>query len=273
MKQLRPINLNVGIKSAYSKGMRDLLKETHKSIVYWLSAVYKKNEDRILAEDASPTTEITDRFKQLQNRWISRWKDESKKLAWRFVNSTMRSLKTGLTNHLNTAKVTVAFNPSRALNSTARALYYENVRLIRSIPEQYLNDVYGILLRGITQRQGFKDIRKELTYRYGVTNRRAAFIVRDQTHKANESMSQVAYNDLGIRVGRWKHHPGRKTSRYSHERMDGKYFLINDGLYDSEVKKNVKPGELPGCMCTLIPVFFERETPEEIAKITKELGL
>ena len=49
-----------------------------------------------------------------------------------------------------------------------------------------------------------------------------------------------------------------KTSRRTHQQMDGKEYIIAEGMYDSAVGYKVKPGELPGCQCVnrlIIPEF------------------
>ena len=91
----------------------------------------------------------------------------------------------------------------------------------------------------------------------GVTERKAQLIAMDQTNKATQELELAQSRELGIKTGTWVHIPGEKTSRKSHEEMDGKEFDLDEGLFDYEVGKNVKPGELPYCRCTYRPNISE----------------
>ena len=70
---------------------------------------------------------------------------------------------------------------------------------------------------------------------------------------------------LGVKVGIWVHIPGPKSSRKTHMQMNGKPFLLSEGLYDSNAGRKILPGELDGCNCTyrdFIPEFGDEMTPE-----------
>ena len=50
-----------------------------------------------------------------------------------------------------------------------------------------------------------------------------------------------------------------------HANLDGKPFLLNEGLFDEAAGKNKLPGELSGCICTFrdfVPAFGDKATPE-----------
>ena len=105
----------------------------------------------------------------------------------------------------------------------------------------------------------------ELEKRYGVTRRRADLIARDQANKATEAIKRVEGQHLGVKVGIWVHIPGTKTSRATHKAMNGKPFLLSEGMYDSAVGRKVLPGELVACACTyrdFVPEFGDQMTPE-----------
>ena len=127
-------------------------------------------------------------------------------------------------------------------------------------------------MRSVTAGRDVGYLTDELHKRYAVTRRRAAFIARDQANKATEAIKRVEGEKLGVRVGIWVHIPGKYTSRATHRAMNGKPFLISEGMYDPAVKRKVQCGELPGCQCTyrsFIPEFGDKMTPE-IQKLLKE---
>ena len=112
--------------------------------------------------------------------------------------------------------------------------------------------------RSIIQGRDVASLRDELQGRFGVTRNRAKLIARDQSNKAFQAIKRAENQQLGIKEGIWVHVPGTKSSRKTHMRMNGKRFKLNEGLYDSDVKRKVLPGELVACNCVyraVIPEF------------------
>lgn len=79
----------------------------------------------------------------------------------------------------------------------------ENTRLIKTIPQQYLGDVEGVIRRGVAQGLASKEISKEVEAKFGVTKRRAQIIARDQVSKANSQLTEYRQKDLGVEEYYW----------------------------------------------------------------------
>lgn len=253
-KVVRAISSNPGIRSSYTKRLLKELEAMQHSIAYWLKSAYTARESEIVSDnaitgDASPVWAILARFNSDQRRWLKRWNKMANWLGKWFVNSIDRQTSTSLAAAFKDAGFTVKFNPNRVTNMVSQALIAENVDLIKSIPQQYLNDVKGIVTRGVSAGHDFGYIAEELGKRYEITQRRAKLIARDQTDKATQSIARTRDQELGITEGIWEHWPGKHTSRETHRAMNGKRFKLSEGLYDSSVKRNVLPGELVACRC------------------------
>jgi SPP1 gp7 family putative phage head morphogenesis protein len=95
----------------------------------------------------------------------------------------------------------------------------------------------------------------DLTESYGVTERRAAMIARDQTAKATNNLSRQRLMDYGVKKGKWMHTSAGKTYRDSHVQMDGELYDLEQGCYDDDYGDYVQPGELVNCRCVCIPVI------------------
>lgn len=99
----------------------------------------------------------------------------------------------------------------------------------------------------------YASARAQVNAHFGVTSVDALTVAQ-----VKEAIQWVQDKELGITEGIWVHVPGKKTSRHTHQLMNGKKFVITEGLYDSDVKRKVLCGELPGCQCTyraVIPEF------------------
>lgn len=256
-KDLRPIYPNAGLRAAYRKRLTQEVDRLSRSIMYWVVAAYRKQEGR-LAQDASPVTDVEKDLREHIKRWLKRWNSFAETSADWFGQQADATTTAALSAALADAGFTVRFEQKRLTNNVIRSIIKENVNLIKSIASQYLTDVQGIVLRGMSFGRDVDFVRKELQKRHGVTSRRAKFIARDQCNKATEAIKSSRAQSLGITRARWVHVPGVKTSRRTHQQMDGKEYIIAEGMYDSAVGYKVKPGELPGCQCVnrlIIPEF------------------
>lgn len=144
---------------------------------------------------------------------------------------------------------TVDFRMTRQLNDILQATVAENVNLIKSIHIMYFDQVQTVIMQAVKNGRDMEYIRKELTERFGVSERKAKIIARDQTNKAMQTISRARALETGITKARWVHIPGAKTSRETHKHFDGKPFDLNKGMYDKDVNKWVMPGELINCNC------------------------
>ncbi|RYM55646.1 phage minor head protein [Serratia proteamaculans] len=223
-----------------------------KSVVYWLTANYKSSGAAV-AMDASPAVFMRDAMRKLAKRWTKRFDDIAKKLADRFSNDAMKNSDVSLYNALDTAGFTVEFKMTAPMNNALQATIAENVGLIRSIPEKYLTEVEGLVMRSVARGRDLSFLTDELQKRYGITRRRAALIARDQNAKATSVMQSARQMSLGITHGIWRHSHAGKEPRQSHVKADGKKFDLSKGMYLDD--KWVMPGEEINCRCTWSPVI------------------
>lgn len=256
-KILRAVKPNAGIRAAYRRRLETLIDEMHRSVVWWLRAEYRRQETRIV-EDASPARDLEKRLKKLFRYWTRRWNENAETLAREFVDGMRRRSSRSMREALRAAGITIRMDGSRALNDVVQALIAENVNLIKSIPQHFFTQITGLVTRSVSMGKDVAFLVDEMDKRYAVTRRRAKFIARDQSNKATEAIKRVRDQELGIVEGVWVHIPGVKSSRETHQAMNGKKFILSKGFYDPAVKRKVLPGELPGCQCTyraVIPEF------------------
>ena len=283
-KVLRLVHPNAGVRAAYARQLHRLIDEMQRSTVWWLRAAYRKDEARIVADgaidsalafaqDASPARMMQKVLGRLFRYWMRRWSDKALKIAEDFVRNSARRTTSSYEQAFKDAGFTVKMDPSRAQNDVVQVLIAENVSLIRTIPEKYFGEVTGLVQRSISMGRDLAFLTDELHKRYVKTRARADLIARDQANKATEAIKRVESERLGVKVGIWVHIPGKYTSRATHKAMNGKPFLLSEGLYDSAkgVERKVLPGELVACQCTyrdFVPEFGDEVTPE-IAKLLR----
>lgn len=255
-KLLRAIQPNAGVRAWYRKRLLKEIEAMQRSVAYWLESAYRQREEEIVG-DASPARDLLSVFRESMRRWTRRWDTLADWLGRRVIERIDSSTTTAMKEAFKDAGFTVKFDRTRNLNSVTEAYVSWNVGLIKSIGREYLDDVRGIVMEGVGMGRDLGYISEQLGKRYDITKRRAKLIARDQTDKATQAIRRVNDEKLGITEGIWVHLPGQKTSRKTHEAMNGKRFKLNEGLYDSAVKRNVLPSELPACRCVYRSVLPE----------------
>jgi uncharacterized protein with gpF-like domain len=253
---LRPVHANRGIEARYRKQLVDLVDEMNRSILYWLRAAYRANPP-VMAQDRNPAQELRAAVRKLAARWQRNFDDAAKNLAEYFATSVRSRSDAALRKILRDGGFTVKFTMTPAMKDVLDATIAEQVSLIKSIPQQYLTQVEGIVMRSVQTGRDLGQVTKDLQEQFGVTKRRAAAIARDQNNKATASMTRVRQMQVGITEAIWVHSGGGKHPRPTHvaagrskERYD-----VTKGWFDPAVGKHIFPGELINCRCISKPVI------------------
>ena len=259
-KTLSPVKPNAGISAAYQKRLDALVDEMHASLVYWLGAAYKAKPPLIAADDkrkyrGTPSAVMRRVMRALSKRWRKRFDVAAVELAEHFSKAIADRSDRALAASLRKAGISVAFKPTAAMNDALQASIGENVALIKSIGDQHLAEVEGLVLRSVSVGRDIGTLGKELEKRYGITKRRASLIARNQNQLATATMQRARYVELGIKEAIWCHSAGGKEPRPSHVEAGRKrlrYDVAEGALIDGEY---IQPGEKINCRCFAKPVI------------------
>lgn len=254
-KTARPVHANKGVELQYKRALDKLVDEMANSIEYWIEAAYKNNTPE-MAMDALPSQVLARRLQEVGKRWIKRFDDMAATIAERFIQSGKKATDSSLQQSFKDAGWTVQFKPTKAIRDAMNASIQENISLIRSIPQKYLTNVEGTVMRGFSRGRDLKQISDELQRHYGVTKRRAAFIALDQSNKLSATVTQARRIELGLFEAEWLHSNAGKHPRPSHVKAGKERlrFDIRQGAYIDG--KYIQPGFEPGCRCvsrTVLP--------------------
>lgn len=249
-KVLRPVHPNAGIEAAYRKRIEKLIDDMNASVQHWLKAAYRANEP-LMAQDRNPAQELRAAIRKLAEQWQSNFDAASPKLGAYFSQSVLLRSDAALRKILRDGGFSVKFKMTRTMKDVMDATINEQVSLIKSIPQQYLTQVEGMVMRSVQSGRDLGTLAKGLQEQFGVTKRRAAFIARDQNNKATASMTRVRQVALGITEAIWMHSGGGKHPRPTHLKAgrDGVKYDVTKGWLDPAIGKHIFPGELPNCRC------------------------
>ncbi len=250
-KTIRPLRPSAGLEAWYRRELKKAVKEMSHSVEYWLRAVYRRREDEIVAEDASPAWNIWDDLKRTMKRWQKYFDELGEKLARRFVGRLSKAEKARFEQALKDAGWTVKFRTPRGVNNILQSAIIENVKLIKNLPEKYFMDVQSACSIAIQNGKDLEFLERELRKIEGINERRARTIARDQSNKITAALDREHASNLGITDAVWVYTYGSKEPRHTHIEMDGKRFKLSEGLYDPnpKVARKIQPAELINCRC------------------------
>ena len=150
-----------------------------------------------------------------------------------------------------TLKAVLHVQPLRSepwLAAHMEAFVNTNVKLIKTIPEKYFADVEGIVMRGATRGELAKTMKTEIADRFGVTERRAKLIARDQVGSFNGELSRFRQTEVGIEKYTWSTSRDSRV-RPTHQDLDGRVFSWDKPPIEGH------PGMAIQCRCVAIPVI------------------
>jgi len=129
-----------------------------------------------------------------------------------------------------------------------------NVALISSIAERQLSDVFRVVTESVINGTRVETLAAQIRERYSVSESRARLIARDQTLKANASLTEERHKTAGITHYVWSSSRDERV-RPIHGELDGFVFAWADPPITSEDGAANHPGEDFQCRCAAVPVL------------------
>lgn len=267
---------NIALQEKYNKELtrivRDMIKETKKEIAELfrseIAQKYIKSQKEASAMDASIASKARILMNLLLDKFSQLFAFKSRLLAERMVNNTTKASSAVLHTSLKQLSGGLSLKTGvvpKGMEEVAKALIEENVSLIKSIPQEYLKNVTGAVMRSITTGAGMADLLPEIKKYSGQSERRATNIALDQTRKAYNSINKARMQKIGVKQFEWVHSGGGQFPRESHRKINGHIFNFENleaqqaALGVPEKDQGI-PGHPINCRCTMIPIIkFEDE--------------
>ena len=147
--ELKPLHPNAGTAALYTAKLGKLIEQMDDSVRYWVRARYQQNQPVLLAMDDLPANELIRTLKELAKRWLKNFDEAAPLLAEWFAKDAMFRTDASLRKILRDGGWSVKFKMTRAMRDVFNATRAQNVALIKSIPEQYLKNVEGAVMRSV----------------------------------------------------------------------------------------------------------------------------
>lgn len=238
------------MESAYRRELQRVTEEMQRNYLRKITAVYERG----LSGDAF-NDEMNKVLKRLADKWTQGFDSRAEQIARRFTHRIDRHTAKVLQAQFKKISADYKARQVIGVNQTLLTAVENNVALIKSIPVQLHNRISAVAVTSFSHNRDLQFMTKVINESCGVSKRRAALIARDQANKITNELAVQRSLAVGVTRGIWQHVPGTYSSRKTHLAMDGQEFDLTQGLYDSDVGRFVKPGELIACNCRYMAVI------------------
>jgi len=239
----------------YQVALRRIVREVRKDIDTYIMSAVKSTSYEYVA-DASFVDVIAGALDFVRGKWSTpQFKQLATRIARKFVTTADRTNEQRTRRDLGID----VFVGNQELRDYVEASIYDNVRLIESIPAQYLTQVDSIVLSNVRAGGRPSAIAKLLEEQFGVTERRAKLIARDQTAKINGDLNAKRQTAAGFPYFEWDDSDDERV-RHRHREIATKVTAYGRGVYRwdnpplSDRGTPIIPGSDFQCRCIGRPV-------------------
>lgn len=253
---LRP---NAGIQLEYSKAIMILVRRMCDETKAEVKSIFAGWAADGAAMDENISVQARIRMNRLSERYQALFDRAAKRSTKRMIERTLKNsaVTVGMSvkdfsEHL-TIKAELINDRMREVIAASTT---EAANLIKRIPEKYLGEVQGQVMRSITTGNGLQDLIPYLNKKYDQNIRHAKNVALDQTRKAYQSLSAAKMQAAGIRQFKWIHVGGSQSPRQDHIEMSGKIYDFDDlPVIDKKTGEKGLPGQAIFCRCQMRPVL------------------
>lgn len=268
----RPLNLPTGLEVSYATELRKMVRSMAEEVSREVAGLYRDTAG--VAQDAAgPSGPMRKLFARLLRKYTAMFERHAERLAKQMVLQAEKESDTRFRSSLKELSggyqlKTSAVTPAVKKEVTARIS--ENVDLIKSIPEQYLEKTKAKVMESVTKGDGLQTIVQHLQDEHGIAMRRAKNIAEDQTRKAYNNINSERMQAAGIEYFEWMHSSGGEHPRELHitpwpDGLNGGIFSFKKlPVIDERTGERGIPGQAINCKCRMRPVL--RPPKEDIAK-------
>ena len=265
----KALSPNASIAADFASPILELITLMHRDIKRELEKCFEVN-----SFDHAMDGSITSQARIILNTLLAKWQDrfnkvaknQSEKMVERNVKFSSISLKASIKSAVKDISIDTTLT-NAMLDNVIKASSLEAANLIKLIPQKYLGDVQGQVMRSITTGKGMEDLVPYLTAKYKGNIKHARNVALDQTRKTFQSVNTARLKAFGVKSFVWVHSGGGKEPRKLHKELNGKEFEYDKPPYIGDMYGSAvygMPAELPSCRCISRPVFnFLKESENE----------
>lgn len=249
-RQIPPVLL----EQDYARGLLRLLEPAFAAYAPLLSRLpdLLGTTARMDAGEGRRIRDVVAAAREATNRTITREgiQDLARKFAAR--TSTYQRLQLG-----KQVKAAIGVDPvfkDHDLAVASDQFVHENAALIVRIPERLHGDVEALVQRAVSSSMPSERLAKHIKERFGVSQRHAKLIARDQISKHAGKLNKARQKELGVDKFVWRSVGDERVRDWHRDELDGNTYRW-DKPPPNEDGDPVIPGDDVNCRCSAEPVF------------------
>ncbi|MNF73353.1 Phage Mu protein F like protein [compost metagenome] len=244
----------------YNAKLQRLVKQVKVDIAKEVMPLVRQLAPEYTQDTVVTTDAWSDLILSAMSRLMQKWQSErissaANRLAGEFVQASLKKSE----RDLNKSAGIDVFSGSSVLQDYLKASAQQNAQLIKSIPAKYLEDVQTLVMANMRSGMRPSFIEKALQEQFGITQRRAKMIARDQTSKIQGELAEKQQKGAGFEYFQWIDSDDSRV-RHRHSEIANKVTAYGKGIYRwdnlplSSDGKPIKPGSDYQCRCIARPV-------------------
>lgn len=261
-----PFRQAIRNESVYASKLDRLVSQMTQEVRREVLKLFQSDESNArFSEDASVSSTARILLNQLTRKFTKSFADKATPFAKAMASNADKSSKSTVFSSLKKLSGGLSIKTdflTPDITEILKGTISENVDLIKSIPQTYLNQVKGEVMRTITQPetggiQGLQEkIHSVLKKRDKQIHNKARNIAYDQTRKAFQNLNAGRMRAAGLKKYTWLHSGGGQRPREYHlNELNGQVFDLDDPpIIDKRTGERGIPGQLINCRCTMIPI-------------------
>jgi SPP1 gp7 family putative phage head morphogenesis protein len=251
-RQLEPVGVQREYKAALLVVLKSAREKLQRRLEQHLPGIVRRAglvRDAIAGIDYA--AEISALVEQASAELFAEFPNERlRQLALQYANRTQAFQRAQLAKQTMAALGIDLFKAEPWLQDAMGQFASANVSLIRSIPQQFFQQIEQRLVQGVRSGQTVNELADEVQDRYGVSESRAQLIARDQIGKLYGNVQEARQRDLGIKAYYWRTAQDERV-REEHAAREGELFQWTAPPDDGH------PGEPIQCRCWAEPDFSD----------------
>jgi hypothetical protein len=275
----------------YERELIHGIRQMNDDIMRSVLPIYRDAPQPILPQ-TFPNGEMAHALDTLEEKWIHTWDHCANDLVFSFVRRAAEHTDRAFAASLAAVGITLPKPPPHtheevvmdakqfwnsfqmklpitdAFKKTVKGHLRENVDLIStkavgggpSIPAKAFSRIRTLAKNSMEHGRDVVGFTSDLRDEFGITERRASLIARDQNNKMTSQFHQTRQKDCGISKAVWIHTSASVSPREEHEEWDGMAYNVDDGVYSEVDGEQVWPGTPINCGClsqSIIPGYDE----------------
>lgn len=207
---------------------------------------------RMDAGEGRKVREMVEHARAITRKVISR--DAIENLADKFGKQTSTYQRLQLGRQLHAAMGVDPIIKDRDLAAASEQFVHTNAALIVRIPEELHGDVEALVQHAISSAMPSPRLAKHIQARFGVSQRHARVIARDQISKHAAKLNHARQQELGIERFVWRSVGDERVRDWHRDELDGNTYRFDKPPLNEDGEP-VLPGDDVQCRCSADPVI------------------